>query len=81
MSISIKVLGTGCSRCKSLEKATREAVAEMKLDVSIEKVEDIKEILGYGVMQSPALIINEKIALTGRVPGVEELKKIIQKYL
>ncbi len=81
MSVLIKVLGTGCSRCKSLEKATREAVAEMKLDASVEKVEDIKEILGYGVMQSPALIINEKIALTGRVPGVEELKNIIQKYL
>jgi small redox-active disulfide protein 2 len=81
MSVSIKVLGTGCSRCKSLEKATREAVAELKLDASVEKVEDIKDILGYGVMQSPALIINEKIALTGRVPGVEELKKIIQKNL
>ena len=81
MSTIIKVLGTGCSNCKNLEKTTIKAIAELNLDASIEKVEDIQEIMSYGVMRTPALVINEKVALYGRVPGTPELKEIIQKYL
>lgn len=81
MSVIIKVLGTGCSNCKNLEKATMMAVTELNADASVEKVEDIQKIMAYGVMRTPALVINEKVALNGRVPGVQELKEIIQKYL
>jgi small redox-active disulfide protein 2 len=81
MSISIKVLGMGCANCKNLERQTRNALAEMDLAADIEKVEDIQKIISYGVMRTPALIINEKVALYGRVPGVPELKEIIQKNI
>ena len=81
MSTSIKILGTGCSNCKSLEKATINAVAELNVDADVEKVEDIQKIMMYGVMRTPALVINEKVALYGRVPSVPELKEIIQKFI
>jgi small redox-active disulfide protein 2 len=76
----IKVLGTGCSNCKNLEKATLSAIKEMGINAQIEKVEDIQQIMSYGVMRTPALVIDEKIALYGRVPSVVELKEIITKY-
>jgi small redox-active disulfide protein 2 len=81
MSTTIKVLGTGCPNCKNLEKAAINAVAELNVDANIEKVEDIQKIMAYGIMRTPALVINEKVALSGRVPGVAELKEIIQKYI
>ncbi len=81
MSILIKVLGTGCANCKNLEKATLNAVKELNIIATIEKEEDIQKIMGYGIMRTPALVINEKIVLYGRVPGVSELKEIIQKNI
>ena len=77
----IKVLGTGCANCKNLEKATFNAVAELGIDAQIEKVEDIQKIMTYGIMRTPALVIDEKVALYGRVPSVNELKEIISKIL
>ena len=81
MGTIIKILGTGCVNCKNLEKATMTAVAELNVDADVEKVEDIQKIMTYGVMRTPALVINEKVALYGRVPGVPELKDIIQKFI
>jgi small redox-active disulfide protein 2 len=78
--MNIKILGTGCSRCKALEQATYAATAELKLNADIEKVEDIVKIMNYGVMQTPALVINEKIVLIGRVPSTAELKELLTKY-
>jgi small redox-active disulfide protein 2 len=75
----IKVLGTGCSNCKNLERVTRSAIVEMGMDAQIEKVEDIQKIMAYGVMRTPALVIDEKVALYGKVPSVKELKEIITK--
>jgi small redox-active disulfide protein 2 len=77
----IKVLGTGCSNCKNLEKATQLAVSEMGIDAQIIKEEDIQKIMAYGIMRTPALVIDERVALYGRVPSVKELKEIIQKYI
>jgi small redox-active disulfide protein 2 len=77
----IKVLGTGCSNCKNLEKATQIAVSEMGLDAQIIKEEDIQKIMAYGILRTPALVIDEKVALYGRVPSVKELKEIIQKNI
>jgi len=78
--MKIKILGTGCSNCKNLEKATINALAEMNLAAEVEKVEDIQKIMAYGVMRTPALVIDEKVVLNGRVPSVSELKEIITKY-
>ena len=74
--MEIKILGTGCSKCKALEEATRKAVTEMNLDVQITKIEDITEILNYGIMTTPALVVDGKVVLKGRVASVEEIKKI-----
>jgi len=77
--MEIKILGTGCSNCKNLEKATREAVAELKLDATVVKEEDIVKIMGYGIMRTPALVLDEKVLFYGRVPSVSELKEILMK--
>ena len=79
--MEIKVLGTGCAQCKSLEKITRKAVDELNLDASVEKVEDIQTIMEYAVMRTPALVINEKVVLSGQVPKVSVLKDLLTHYL
>ena len=79
--VEIKILGTGCARCKSLEEATRKAVDELKLDSIIEKVEDIQKIMGYGIMRTPGLVLNNKVILSGQVPNISELKELITKNL
>lgn len=73
----IKVLGTGCAKCKSLDKVTREAVSELSLDAIIEKVEDIAEIMESGVMITPALTVDGKVVVSGFVPSNKEIKKIL----
>ena len=75
--MEIKVLGTGCAKCKSLEKVTKKAVEELNLDATVEKVEDIQKIMEYAVMRTPALVINEKVVLSGQLPKVSELKDIL----
>jgi len=75
--MEIKVLGTGCARCKSLEKITKKAVSELDMDVSVEKVEDIQRIMEYAVMRTPALVINEKVVISGNVPKISEIKDIL----
>lgn len=75
--MEIKVLGTGCPKCKTLEKVTREAVAEAGVDATVTKVEDMAEIMSAGVMMTPALLIDGKIVVKGRVPSVEEIKRLI----
>jgi small redox-active disulfide protein 2 len=77
--MNIKILGTGCPRCKALEQVTRNAVAELGITADIEKVEDIVKIMNYGVMHTPVLVIDEKIALSGRVPSLTEIKEVLTK--
>jgi small redox-active disulfide protein 2 len=77
--MEIKILGTGCSNCKNLEKATREAVAELNLDVTVVREEDIVKIMSYGIMRTPALVLDEKVLFYGRVPSVNELKEMLSK--
>jgi small redox-active disulfide protein 2 len=79
--MEIKVLGTGCAKCKSLEKVTRKAVEELNLDASVEKVEDIQKIMEYAVMRTPALVINEKVVLSGQLPKVTEIKDLLTQHL
>jgi small redox-active disulfide protein 2 len=77
--LEIKVLGTGCPKCKTLEKATLQAVAETGVKASVTKVDDIVEIMNYGVMTTPALVIDGKVVVKGKVPSVEEIKILITK--
>jgi len=77
--MEIKILGTGCSKCKSLEKATQQAVEELKLNAVVTKVEDIVEIMKYGVMSTPALVLNEKVLVYGKVPSINEIKELLTK--
>lgn len=73
----IKVLGTGCTKCKSLEKLTMEAVSELGIDASVTKEEDIMKIMSYGVLSTPGLVIDEKVVLSGRLPSKNEIKKLL----
>ena len=75
--MEIKVLGTGCSKCTSLVKLTQKLVEELGLKASIEKVEDIQEIMGFGIMRTPGLVINGKVVLSGHLPKTDELKEIL----
>jgi len=77
--MEIKVLGTGCAKCKSLEKVTRKAVEELNLEATVEKVEDIQKIMEYSVMRTPALVINEKVVMSGQLPKISELKEVLSK--
>ena len=77
----IKILGKGCANCKKLQALTEEAVKEMKLSADIQKVEDIQKIMAFGIMSTPALVINEKVKVYGRIPGKDEIKKMINEEL
>jgi small redox-active disulfide protein 2 len=74
---TIKILGTGCPKCKALEKATREAVTALALDAEIVKVEDIMDIMQYNIMRTPGLVVDEKVVVSGRVPSLNEIKQFI----
>jgi len=77
--MEIKILGSGCSKCKTLEKLTREVVEQNGIDASISKVEDIMEIMKYGVMATPALVVDGKVMIKGRVPSSAEIKEVLTK--
>ncbi|NCB07373.1 MAG: thioredoxin family protein [Bacteroidia bacterium] len=75
--MEIKVLGTGCPKCQALEKAAKAAVEELGIEAEVIKEEDIYKIMGYGVMRTPGLVINGKVAVAGRLPSVSEIKNFI----
>lgn len=75
--MKIKVLGPGCMNCTTLEKRTREALADLQLPADVEKVEDIPTIASYGIMRTPGLVVDEKVVSAGYVPSVDKLKEIL----
>jgi len=75
--MEIKVLGTGCPKCKALEQATKDAVAKTGLNATITKVEDIVKIMEFNIMTTPALVIDGKVVMKGRVPSVDEISKLL----
>ena len=75
--VNIKVLGSGCVNCQTLERRTAEAVQMLGLDAQIEKVTDYAAIASYGVMTTPALVIDEQVVMTGRVPKVSDLQALL----
>lgn len=66
--IEIKVLGTGCARCKELERMCREVAAENNINADIQKITDLKDIMSFGIMQTPGLVINGVVKLSGKLP-------------
>jgi small redox-active disulfide protein 2 len=77
--MEIKVLGPGCAKCKTLDKLTHEVVEKNGIKANITKVEDIMEIMKYGVLSTPALVVDEKVVLKGRIPSSDELKQLLTK--
>ena len=73
----VKILGPGCTNCKNLERATREAIEQLGLDATVEKVEDYPTILGYGVMSTPGLVVDDTVLVSGRVPKPAEIKQLL----
>jgi len=80
MVMEIKILGTGCPKCKTLDKTVRDLVEKEQIQATIIKVEDIMEIMSYGIMSTPALVVNGKVEIKGRVPSYEEIKEVLTKY-
>ena len=76
--MEIKILGTGCSKCKKLEENVKTAVSELGLEANVEKVEDLVQIMKYGVMSTPGFVINGSVKSTGKVLTVDVIKKLLQ---
>jgi small redox-active disulfide protein 2 len=75
--MTIKILGSGCANCRTLEQRAHDAVAQLGITAAIEKVQDIQAIARYGILRTPGFVIDEKVLSAGRVPTVEELKELI----
>ena len=76
----IKVLGPGCTNCVNLERVTRQAVADLGIEATIEKVTDYPTIVGYGVMSTPALVVDEQLVLSGRVPTAAAVRNLLTAH-
>ena len=75
--MEVAILGPGCARCKATEKAVREVLREMGKEATVIKVENIKEMIKYGISMTPAVAIDGTIKLAGKVPSVEEMKNLL----
>ena len=75
----IQILGTGCPKCQKLEENARQAAGELGLDVDVVKVKDLQQIMAFGVMVTPALVVDGVVKVAGKVPGVEDIKKFLVK--
>ena len=74
----IKILGTGCPKCKKLEENTIQAVSQLSGNFTIEKVKDLNDIIDYGVMFTPALVIDEEVKSVGKVLSINEIKELVK---
>lgn len=76
--MKIEILGSGCAKCKSVEKLVRKIVEELGIQADIVKVEDLQEIVNRGIMMTPAVFIDGEVKIVGRIPTVDELKKLLR---
>jgi small redox-active disulfide protein 2 len=79
--LTIKVLGSGCANCHKVEELAKQAVAQLAVDAQVEMVTDVKEIMRYGVMNTPGVVINDKVVSTGRVPALSQMTTMITNAL
>ena len=75
--MKLQILGTGCAKCKSLAIATEQAAQALGVPYELEKVADLKQIMAFGVMITPALVVDGRVKVSGKVPSVDELKKLL----
>lgn len=75
--MKIKILGSGCANCVNLESATRQAVADLGLEATFEKVTDYSDIAAYGILRTPGLVVDEQVVLSGRVPTPNQVKLLL----
>lgn len=75
----IQILGTGCPKCRKLEENARQAATELDLDFEVAKVKDLQQIMAFGVMITPALVVDGVVKVAGKVPGIEDIKNLLQK--
>jgi small redox-active disulfide protein 2 len=75
--MDIKILGSGCANCQRLEAVTHAAVDALGIDATFEKVTDAAEIAAWGVMHTPALVVDDEVVLSGRVPTVDQVRKLL----
>lgn len=73
----LQILGTGCSKCKALAELTERAAKEVGIEYELEKVTDLQQIMSFGVMSTPALAVDGQVKVVGRIPGLEEIQKLI----
>lgn len=73
----IKILGTGCAKCNQLADAVKAVVAAEKIEANVQKIEDIQQIVSYGVMSTPGLVVDGKVVCSGRVPSGDELRQML----
>jgi small redox-active disulfide protein 2 len=76
--MKIQILGTGCAKCNTLTHATEQAAQSLGLPYELEKVTDLKRIMEFGVMTTPALVVDGKVKISGKVPSVDEIKALLQ---
>jgi small redox-active disulfide protein 2 len=76
--MKIQILGTGCPKCNQLYQNAQEAVTESGVDAEVEKITDLNDIMAFGVMVTPALVIDGQVKASGKVPSAEDIRKMIQ---
>jgi small redox-active disulfide protein 2 len=76
--MKLQILGTGCAKCNALMQATEQAAQALGLQYELEKVSDLKQIMAFGVMTTPALVVDGQVKVSGKVPALAELKAILQ---
>ena len=75
--MKIKIRGTGCAKCHQVEQITRQIVKELAIDATIEEVKDMKKIMGYPILTTPGLVVNEELVCSGRIPTKSEVTQFI----
>lgn len=78
---SVKILGSGCANCRRLTQLTEQALSELGIQTPVEKITDDVEIAAYGVMRTPALVVDEQVVMTGRIPGLSSLVQTLTDRL
>ena len=77
--MKIRILGPGCPRCREVEKRTIDVLAEMNVAADVQKVTDIKEIMGYNLLATPGLVINDKVKCSGKIPSKDDIKRWVEE--
>ncbi len=78
--MDVKILGSGCRNCQNLEANTTQALHDLGIDATIDHVRDEVEIIGYGVMSTPALVIDDEVVVSGRVPSPDQVRALIAAH-